>query len=118
MKAKESPTSKYKMKESEDLKMEETLKRMLAELQTIKEGQSKIEQRMEALESGQKDLKYDIQKQINGLTEKILEKIDQKTTEIKSEVRHVATTQEEQRSVIDLLSSRSIQHEAALKRKN
>lgn len=43
MEAKESPTSKYKMKESEDLKMEETLKRMLAELQTIKEGQSKIE---------------------------------------------------------------------------
>ncbi|KPD05586.1 hypothetical protein AM501_25200 [Aneurinibacillus migulanus] len=88
------------MKESEDRKMEETLKRMLAELQTIKEGQSKIEQRMEALESGQKDLKYDIKKQINGLTEKILEKIDQKTTEIKSEIRHVATTQEEQRSVI------------------
>ncbi|AMA71598.1 hypothetical protein ACKE5C_17940 [Aneurinibacillus thermoaerophilus] len=52
------------------------LKKILSELQSLREVQSRLEKRMETLEAGQNDLKNNIRNKIDGLAEKILEKLD------------------------------------------
>ncbi|SDH60566.1 hypothetical protein SAMN04489735_10367 [Aneurinibacillus thermoaerophilus] len=52
------------------------MKKILSELQSLREVQSRLEKRMETLEAGQNDLKNNIRNKIDGLAEKILEKLD------------------------------------------
>ncbi|MED0677655.1 hypothetical protein P4S93_00225 [Aneurinibacillus thermoaerophilus] len=52
------------------------LKKILSELQSLREVQSRLEKRVETLEAGQNDLKNNIRNKIDGLAEKILEKLD------------------------------------------
>lgn len=48
---------------------------------------------------------------------KLLTKVDENILEVKSRVRNMENVQDRQHHVIDLLSARSIQHEAELRRK-
>ncbi|MFD1736199.1 hypothetical protein ACFSCX_06430 [Bacillus salitolerans] len=95
--------------------MEETLKQILGELQ-------KVNNRLDSLEKGQKELKLDVsdlksgqdqlkENLINGLGpyfEQIEKHIDAKTDELKD-------TLEDQQRVIDTLSARSIKQESEIK---
>ncbi|GEN35948.1 hypothetical protein [Aneurinibacillus danicus] len=86
------------------------------ELQPMREEIRKelqpLQKRLDSLEEGQKQ----IAKQIGDLTDKLLEKMDEQTRDAKSEVRQLANIQERQQSVIELLSIRSVEHDADIKR--
>ena len=88
--------------------MEDTLKKILVELQ-------KVNNRLDGLEDGQQELKRDVSSikdnLISGLGpyfERIEKHIDEKTFELKDSL-------EDQQRVIDTLSARSIKHESEIK---
>ncbi|AST91023.1 MULTISPECIES: hypothetical protein [Sutcliffiella] len=116
--------------------MEETLKRILSELQNVntrldgiengqleikrdisslEQGQQEIKRDVSSLEQGQQEIKRDVSiikdNLINGLGpyfERIEQHIDERTDELKD-------TLEDQQRVIDILSVRSIKHESEIK---
>ncbi len=102
--------------------MEETLKKILSELQNvntrldgIENGQQEMKRDISSLEQGQQEIKRDVSiiksNLIDGLGpyfERIEQHIDERADELKD-------TLEGQQRVIDILSVRSIKHESEIK---
>ncbi|RAL20829.1 hypothetical protein [Thermoflavimicrobium daqui] len=96
------------------------------EFNELKEDVDGLKQDVKGLKEDANVLKEDVQeikqdlallaKQQHDDVIQLLKKMDNDITDIKSRTRSIENIQEQQHRVIDLLSSRSIQHEAELKR--